>query len=118
MQNHVMKVHTTAVRAHPVAGEAVGVLREVASVEEARLAGGEDTVLLVKGATGDEEVGAMGGALKGVILCHSLPHLSHLGASSPSPLLLHTPLPLSAPAPTPHAHQPAYPLQTADIFSQ
>lgn len=49
-------------------------------MEEAKLAAGGDTVLLVRSATGDEEVGAMGGALKGVILCHSLPHLSHLGA--------------------------------------
>jgi len=62
-----------------VAGEAVGTLVEVGSMEEAKLAAGGDTVLLVRSATGDEEVGAMGGALKGVILCHSLPHLSHLG---------------------------------------
>ena len=30
-------------------------------------------------ATGDEEVSATGVPLKGVILAHSLPHLSHLG---------------------------------------
>jgi phosphoglucan, water dikinase len=37
-------------------------------------------VLLVRNATGDEEVSAGGGRLRGVILAHSLPHLSHLGA--------------------------------------
>ena len=84
-------------------------LREVASVEDAQLAGGEDTVLLVKGATGDEEVGAMGGALKGVILCHSLPHLSHLGVSLPPPL---------RPSPPHRAHNPAYRRPVASIFSK
>ena len=39
-------------------------------------------IVLVKEASGDEEVGAAGANLKGVILCHSLPHLSHLGAPS------------------------------------
>ena len=62
----------------------MGTLAEVATVGDAKLVDGEDTVLLVKSATGDEEVGAMGGVLKGVILCHSLPHLSHLGATSAS----------------------------------
>lgn len=37
-------------------------------------------VLLVRKATGDEEVSAAGGQLRGVILAQSLPHLSHLGA--------------------------------------
>ena len=37
-------------------------------------------VLLVRRATGDEEVSAAGGQLRGVILAQSLPHLSHLGA--------------------------------------
>ena len=41
----------------------------------------EDVVLLVKEASGDEEVGATGLRLRGVILAHSLPHLSHLGES-------------------------------------
>ena len=39
----------------------------------------ESVVLLVRKASGDEEVGAAGVNLKGVILCHGLPHLSHLG---------------------------------------
>lgn len=39
-------------------------------------------VLLVRNATGDEEVGAAGKQLRGIILAHSLPHLSHLGALS------------------------------------
>lgn len=39
-------------------------------------------VLLVRNATGDEEVGAAGQQLRGVILAHSLPHLSHLGGSA------------------------------------
>lgn len=39
----------------------------------------DPVVLLVRHASGDEEVGAAGANLKGVILCHSLPHLSHLG---------------------------------------
>ena len=39
----------------------------------------DPVVLLVKAASGDEEVGAAGANLKGVILRHSLPHLSHLG---------------------------------------
>ena len=41
----------------------------------------DPVVLLVKAASGDEEVGAAGANLKGVILRHSLPHLSHLGVS-------------------------------------
>ena len=47
--------------------------------------GGEPVVLLLRGASGDEELGANGGALRGVILAHSLPHLSHLGARLGSP---------------------------------
>ena len=39
----------------------------------------DPVILLVREASGDEEVGAAGANLKGVILCHSLPHLSHLG---------------------------------------
>jgi hypothetical protein len=42
----------------------------------------EGVILLVKRASGDEEVGASGSSLKGVILCHGLPHLSHLGKPS------------------------------------
>ena len=40
----------------------------------------QDCVLLVDSATGDEEVAALGGNLRGIILRHDLPHLSHLGA--------------------------------------
>ena len=39
-------------------------------------------VLLVRKATGDEEVSAARGQLRGVILAQSLPHLSHLGAGA------------------------------------
>lgn len=55
---------------------------EVDRIEAGALPEGTDdpVVLLVKGASGDEEVGAAGANLRGVILCHSLPHLSHLGA--------------------------------------
>ena len=48
----------------------------VGAVDEAE----EDLILLVKSASGEEEVGAAGRHLKGVILQQSLPHLSHLGA--------------------------------------
>ncbi len=36
-------------------------------------------MLLVREASGDEEVAALGPQLKGVILRHAIPHLSHLG---------------------------------------
>lgn len=36
-------------------------------------------VLLVRSASGDEELGPLGNRLKGVVLCQELPHLSHLG---------------------------------------
>ena len=36
-------------------------------------------VLLVKRASGDEEITATGIDVRGVLLCQSLPHLSHLG---------------------------------------
>ncbi|KAK9842786.1 hypothetical protein WJX74_002436 [Apatococcus lobatus] len=64
-----------------VTGEAVGKLVEVQRIEPGALTQQQagPVVLLVKEASGDEEVGAAGGDLKGVILCHSLPHLSHLG---------------------------------------
>ncbi|KAK9806472.1 hypothetical protein WJX73_000758 [Symbiochloris irregularis] len=65
-----------------VAGRAVGVLREVDTMEAGALSGDAAAgplVLLVKSASGDEEVGAAAIDLRGVLLCHSLPHLSHLG---------------------------------------
>ena len=50
----------------------------------------DPVVLLVKAASGDEEVGAAGANLQGVILRHSLPHLSHLGvAGQPAEALAH-----------------------------
>jgi phosphoglucan,water dikinase len=36
-------------------------------------------VVLLRSASGDEEVGAAGNNLKGVVLTQDLPHLSHLG---------------------------------------
>lgn len=67
-----------------MAGRVSGKLVEVdtireGAVEEAQ----EDLILLVRAASGEEEVGAAGRRLKGVILRQSLPHLSHLGAPRP-----------------------------------
>ena len=64
------------------AGEARGKLVEVDRMDAGALEAnpGCPLVLLVKAASGDEEVGALSVDLKGVILCHGLPHLSHLGA--------------------------------------
>lgn len=65
-----------------VAGTATGTLHQVDRIQPGALEGAapdEDVVLLVKEASGDEEVGATGLRLRGVILAHSLPHLSHLG---------------------------------------
>ncbi|KAK9806719.1 hypothetical protein WJX72_000486 [[Myrmecia] bisecta] len=64
-----------------VAGSASGKLVEVERLEAGALAANPDgpVVLLVRSASGDEEVGALGVNLAGVILCHGLPHLSHLG---------------------------------------
>ncbi len=60
----------------------MGRLVEVERIEVGALPEGSDdpVVLLVRNASGDEEVGAAGANLKGVMLCHSLPHLSHMGA--------------------------------------
>lgn len=65
------------------AGEAVGRLVEAETLEPGTLggAGGRGVVLLLRRASGDEEVGAAGPGLRGVILAHALPHLSHLGAA-------------------------------------
>ena len=57
----------------------MGKLVEVQRIEPGAHDHAGPVVLLVKQASGDEEVGAAGGDLTGVILCHSLPHLSHLG---------------------------------------
>lgn len=41
----------------------------------------EPVVVLLRSASGDEEVAAAGANLKGVLLTQDLPHLSHLGMS-------------------------------------
>ena len=58
-----------------------GKLLEVQRIEPGAVKAGanEDVILLVHEASGDEEVSAAGVPLRGVILAHSLPHLSHLG---------------------------------------
>lgn len=71
----------------------MGILREVERIEPGVLQGEAaqgPVVLLVNAASGDEEVGAAGIDLRGVLLCHTVPHLSHLGESSrlPGPLAL------------------------------
>lgn len=64
-----------------VTGSAVGKLMVVDRIDPDMLSGlTEDVVLLVRQADGDEEVTASGGRVKAVVLCHELPHLSHLGA--------------------------------------
>jgi len=66
-----------------VAGEAYGLLKEVARLEPGCLEDGIDGntkyVLVVNEADGDEEVAALGPKLAGVLLKHEIPHLSHLG---------------------------------------
>ena len=75
------------------AGEASGKLVEVDRIEAGAVEqGNEPVVLLVKQASGDEEVGACGVNLRGVILCHGLPHLSHLGLPLRSLTSLKNPL--------------------------
>lgn len=63
------------------AGSVTGKLLEVQRIEPGAVKAdsGEDIILLVHAASGDEEVTAAGVPLRGVILAHSLPHLSHLG---------------------------------------
>ncbi|GAQ78092.1 water dikinase [Klebsormidium nitens] len=65
-----------------VSGSAVGTLVSVDRIEPGALtsaAKGGPLILLVKEASGDEEVKAAGEEVKGVVLCQELPHLSHLG---------------------------------------
>jgi phosphoglucan,water dikinase len=63
-----------------VAGTASGKLMAVDAIDPVALQSlQEDVVLLVKAASGDEEVGTAGSRVKGVVLCQELPHLSHLG---------------------------------------
>lgn len=62
------------------AGAARGHLVEVGQIDPEILSNLEkSTVLLVKAASGDEEIGGFKENLKGIILAQSLPHLSHLG---------------------------------------
>lgn len=63
-----------------VAGTAVGELVEVDTLEEAEARVKGPAVVVLRQATGDEDVSSCEGSLRGLILCHSLPHLSHLGA--------------------------------------
>ncbi|GIL76478.1 hypothetical protein Vretimale_6018 [Volvox reticuliferus] len=68
-----------------VPGEVSGMLREVAQLGGTALegpsasAGDEGVVLVVRRASGDEELGPLGPQLRGVVLLQELPHLSHLG---------------------------------------
>ena len=66
-----------------VAGEAQGSLVFFETMEDHTMAQNEgsvsgDKILLLRRATGDEEVSASGDGVKGVVLMHELPHLSHL----------------------------------------
>ncbi len=72
---------------HP--GQARGKLLEVDTLEAGSLTEKEDVVLLVNRASGDEEVGAVGPNLRGVILKQALPHLSHLGTLDRTVSMLH-----------------------------
>eukprot|EP00878_Enallax_costatus_P003846 GHUV01004062.1.p1 GENE.GHUV01004062.1~~GHUV01004062.1.p1 ORF type:complete len:1053 (+),score=249.89 GHUV01004062.1:1558-4716(+) len=63
-----------------VPGTAIGKLVELSELDPSVLAGfHEPVVVLLKSASGDEEVAAAGRMLKGVVLAQELPHLSHLG---------------------------------------
>lgn len=64
-----------------MSGTSTGVLIEAAALEPGCLdaGNGQDAIIVVEAATGDEEVSALGSNLKGVVLRHHLPHLSHLG---------------------------------------
>ncbi|KAF6253313.1 pyruvate phosphate dikinase [Scenedesmus sp. NREL 46B-D3] len=63
-----------------VAGTAVGKLVELQELDPSALATfDEPVVVLLRSASGDEEVSASGHQLQGVVLTQDLPHLSHLG---------------------------------------
>lgn len=62
-----------------VGGSGVGELIEADTLEEAEARVKGPSVVVLRQATGDEDVSGCDGALQGLILCHSLPHLSHLG---------------------------------------
>jgi phosphoglucan,water dikinase len=62
-----------------VGGDAIGTLREVERLTPGAVPSGSDaTILIVRAADGDEEVGAAGAGVAGVFLLQELPHLSHL----------------------------------------
>ena len=52
----------------------------------------QPTVLVVKSASGDEEIAGCGDLLQGVVLKQSLPHLSHLGKATSLCMLADTKL--------------------------
>ena len=63
--------------------ELLSVERRGASMKPACDAGSDaegPLILLTRHASGDEEISAAGLDVRGVLLCQSLPHLSHLGA--------------------------------------
>ncbi len=65
-----------------VTGTAVGRLVEAQRLDVGLLESEKQpVVLLLREADGDEEVGAAGPCVKGIILTQELPHLSHLGES-------------------------------------
>jgi phosphoglucan,water dikinase len=62
-----------------VQGTAVGELKCVDRLTPEACAGfDKPVVLLVESADGDEEVSTCGPNVRGIVLCHALPHLSHL----------------------------------------
>ena len=62
-----------------VQGEAIGALRCVERLTPEECAQfTEPVIVLVASADGDEEVSTCGPNVRGVVLCHALPHLSHL----------------------------------------
>ena len=62
-----------------VQGEAIGTLKSVMRLTPEECASfKEPVILLVANADGDEEVSTCGPYVRGVVLCHALPHLSHL----------------------------------------
>jgi len=85
-----------------VAGTARGKLLALERITPEALASiREDVVLLVAAAEGDEEVAWEGRHVRGVILCHELPHLSHLGASASRCCAAIAARPARRPAPPP-----------------
>jgi len=62
-----------------VQGTAIGAFKYVDRLTpEACAQFNEPVVLLVANADGDEEVSTLGQNIRGIVLCHALPHLSHL----------------------------------------